>query len=144
MEIVVVFPAPLCPSKTNIWSLYIVIERSLTACVSPPLNILFRFWMVITFLFFYISLYFPYTDSIYGSFSIWEIVPSQWLGLTDADPPLSAAWYTALWSPLSPQQQKQGCFLAPHSLGKTWSRYQAKTPQKRILRTMLTIAVTIV
>lgn len=43
-----------------------------------------------------------------------------------------------------PTQQKQGCFFAPHSLGKTWSRYHAKIPQKTIFNAILTIAVAMV
>ncbi len=43
-----------------------------------------------------------------------------------------------------PQQQKHGCFFAPHSLGNTWSKYHASTPQNIIFPTILIIAVTIV
>jgi len=66
IEIVVVLPAPLWPNNTNIWSEYMLMDRSFTACMSP-LNILFKFFINIAFLLFYIYLYLPSTDSISGS-----------------------------------------------------------------------------
>lgn len=47
IERVVVLPAPLCPNKTKMLSLYIFSDRLLTATNSPLLNYFLRFWMLI-------------------------------------------------------------------------------------------------